>query len=79
MKKSAVARPLCTMQEGETAVIEALYLHGAVRRRLQELGWIPGTKIQRLQAAGSGDPTAYAVRGIVTALRQCDAKLILVQ
>ncbi|WP_298481705.1 FeoA domain-containing protein [uncultured Ruminococcus sp.] len=78
MQNPETVRPLCALQRGETAVIEALYLHGAMRHRLQDLGWIPGTRIQRLQTAGSGDPTAYAVRGAVIALRRCDAKLVLV-
>lgn len=72
-------RPLHTLESGETAIIEGVYLHGAMRHRLLDLGWIPGTQIQRLQTAGSGDPTAYAVRGGVLALRQNDAKLVLVR
>lgn len=72
-------RPLCTMKPGEAGVITALYLHGSMRHRLLDLGWIPGTRIQKLYTARRGDPSAYAVRGVVIALRACDAKLILVQ
>lgn len=78
MPPQTPARPLCTLAYGETAVIASIYLHGAIRQRLQDLGWIPGTAIRRLHTAGSGDPTAYAVRGGVIALRRCDAKMILV-
>lgn len=77
--QNPTVRPLCTLRTGETAVIQALYLHGAMRHRLQDLGWIPGTRIQRLQTGSGGDPTAYAVRGAVIALRKCDAKLVLVR
>lgn len=71
--------PLSALRQGQAATIDALYLHGAMRQRLQDLGWIPGTSIRRLQTAGSGDPTAYQVRGAVIALRQRDAKMILVR
>ena len=70
MPSEKPVRPLHTLAYGETAVITSMYLHGAIRQRLQDLGWI---------TAGGGDPTAYAVRGGVVALRKCDAKMILVQ
>ena len=79
MQSTKSVRPLCSLAYGETAVIASVYLHGAIRRRLQDLGWIPGTAIRCLQSAGGGDPTAYAVRGGVVALRRRDAKMILVQ
>ncbi len=68
-------RPLCRLRDGEHAVIQGIYLHGAMRHRLQDLGWIPGTKIQRLHTAGGGDPVAYTGRGTVIALRKNYAKL----
>ncbi len=72
-------QPLHTLCPGTSARIVKIYLHGAMRHRLQDLGWIPGTTIQRLQSASGGDPTAYRVRGGVLALRACDARLVLVQ
>lgn len=78
MQSTKSVCPLCSLAYGETAVIASVYLHGAIRRRLQDLGWIPGTAIRCLQTAGGGDPTAYAVRGGVVALRHWDAKMILV-
>ncbi|MFQ9094047.1 MAG: FeoA family protein [Ruminococcus sp.] len=78
MQSTKSVRPLCSLAYGD-AVIASVYLYGAIRRRLQDLGWIPGTAIRCLQTAGGGDPTAYAVRGGVVALRRRDAKMILVQ
>ena len=78
MQSTKSVCPLCSLAYGETAVIASVYLHGAIRRRLQDLGWIPGTAIRCLQTAGGGDPTAYAVRGGGVALRHRDAKMILV-
>ena len=79
MPSEKPVRPLHTLAYGETAVITSMYLHGATRQRLQDLGWITGTAVRCLHTAGGGDPTAYAVRGGVVALRKCDAKMILVQ
>ena len=80
MPSEKPVRPLHTLAYGETAVITSMYLHGAIRQRLQDLGSDHRHQPSaRLHTAGGGDPTAYAVRGGVVALRKCDAKMILVQ
>ena len=48
-----------------------------MRRRLQDIGFIPGTAVTCLQRSPLGDPTAYRIRGTVIALRREDAKNIL--
>ena len=50
----------------------ALHLSGGMRRRLQDLGLVAGTRVTCLQRASSGDPTAYRIRGAVIALRADD-------
>ena len=40
MPSEKPVRPLHTLAYGETAVITSMYLHGAIRQRLQDLGWI---------------------------------------
>ena len=52
---------------------DASRMGGAMRRRLLELGLVPGTRAECLLRAPSGSPAAYLVRGAVIALRQCDA------
>ena len=47
-----------------------------MRRRLQDLGLVADTRVQCIQRAASGDPTAYRIRGAVIALRAADARLI---
>jgi ferrous iron transport protein A len=44
------------------------------RRRLLELGFIPGTAIVRVGQAPMGDPLTYRIRGALVALRIDDAK-----
>lgn len=49
---------------------------GAERRRLLDLGFVPGTPVEVEMVSPAGDPTAYRVRGTVIALRREQAGLI---
>jgi DtxR family transcriptional regulator, Mn-dependent transcriptional regulator len=49
---------------------------GAERRRLLDLGFVPGTAIEVEMVSPGGDPTAYRLRGTVIALRRIQAGLI---
>lgn len=69
---------LSGLKEGENAHVQKLLSKGSMRRRLQDLGLVEGTQIFCTQKSPFGDPTAYAVRGAIIALRQEDAQQILV-
>lgn len=64
--------PLSALAEGAEARVCALHLSGGMRRRLQDLGLVAGTRVTCLQRASAGDPTAYRIRGAVIALRADD-------
>lgn len=66
------------LKPGQQAIVTNIELHGSIRRRLQELGLINGTKVYCDFSAASGDPTAYRIRGSLIALRNEDTKKILV-
>ena len=51
---------------------------GAERRRLLDLGFVPGTEISVEMVSPAGDPTAYRVRGCLIALRREQANMIRV-
>jgi len=51
-------------------------IRGVERRRLMDLGVIPGTIIQNELTSPMGDPTAYRIRGAVIALRASQASKI---
>lgn len=70
--------PLSRLRPGQKAQISALLTRGAMRRRLQDLGFIPGQRVECLQKSPLGDPTAFYIRGTVIALRKEDAAQILV-
>lgn len=49
---------------------------GPERRRLLDLGFVPGTPVEVEMVSPAGDPTAYRVRGSVVALRREQANLV---
>lgn len=52
---------------------------GLQRRRLLDLGLVPGTEVTAVMSSPTGDPTGYRIRGAVIALRREQADLIHVQ
>ncbi len=70
---------LFSLSEGMCARVTQLRNDGSMRRRLQDLGLIEGTRIECLQRSPSGDPTAYLIRGAVIALREEDSSKIIVR
>jgi len=52
---------------------------GMERRRLLDLGLVPGTRVVAEFASPAGDPVAYRVRGALIALRTQQADLIHIQ
>ena len=53
--------------------------HGPQRRRLLDLGVVPGTIIRAEFQSAGGDPTAYLIRGAIIALRKTQADWIHVE
>jgi len=72
--------PLDTLLVGEKGAVTAIspLSRGVERRRLFDLGIIPGTVISAEMVNPGGDPTAYRIRGSVIALRSSQARLIKV-
>lgn len=52
---------------------------GAERRRLLDLGFVPGSVVEASLVSPGGDPTAYSVRGSLVALRRQQAGLIRIE
>lgn len=70
---------LSILPVGNPARIQSVDVEHTLRRRLQELGLVPGTQIQCLFRSYSGDPSAFLVRGTVLALRRRDSDHIWIQ
>lgn len=61
---------------GKCATVKSLEIEGIKRRRLQDLGFIEGSRIEAVYQSPAGNPVAYLIRGTVLALRREDAKKI---
>ena len=61
---------------GERFLIEQVDIRGEHKRRLLDLGFVPGSVIEVLKAIPLGDPTSYRVAGTVIALRKEESQLI---
>jgi len=61
---------------GGTALVKALNVPGPQKRRLMDLGFVPGRRVSAVQESPWGDPVAYAACGAVVALRRSDARRI---
>ena len=70
---------LSSLQPGQRGAVWALSAEGPMRRRLQDIGLIKGTTVECLGRSPLGDPAAYLIRGAVMALRDKDAKGILIR
>jgi len=69
---------LSDLKPGQQAVVTGLSLasRGFERRRLLDLGILPGTVIRAELESPSGDPMAYRIRDALIALRDEQARLI---
>lgn len=67
------------LPEGIRAQVVEVGGEGAMRRRLLDLGLIPGTWVTCRGRAPAGDPGAYAFRGCVVALRAKDASAVALE
>ena len=64
---------------GGHARITSMQCKGLARRRLMDLGILPGAAIMAELRSPLGDPVAYRVRGALIALRREQAAEILIE
>jgi ferrous iron transport protein A len=61
---------------GTVVVVEEVGGERAFRRRLMELGLLPGTRVEVKGVAPLGDPIELLVRGASLSIRRSEARLI---
>ena len=61
------------------AVVEKLLNKGSIRRRLLDIGLTPGTVVEKVMTNPGNNLIAYMIRGALIAIRNDDAKDILVR
>ncbi len=73
---TATQHTLADLAPGQSGVVQAVHSEGLERRRMMDLGIVPGTTILVEMNSPVGDPVAYRVRGALIALRREQAQLI---
>jgi ferrous iron transport protein A len=66
---------LSQVQIGSQVVVASVH-DGDRARRLEDLGFLPGTVVRVERQAPLGDPVVYELRGVRLAMRRGDAALI---
>ncbi|NLK07403.1 MAG: ferrous iron transport protein A [Firmicutes bacterium] len=69
---------LADMPMGTAGMIMRLKAQSSTRRRLLDLGLVPGTVVRYVRQSPLGDPIAFDIRGAVVALRKVDAQTVFV-
>lgn len=64
---------------GSECIVKSINCNSSTKRRLLDLGLVPGAKIISLFKSPLGDPVAYDVCGSVIAIRIEDASRIEVE
>lgn len=78
MHAPAKTTTLADLKVGTTCKVSSVALDGLLRRRILDLGILPGTQVQCVRISPAGDPIAFRVRNTTIALRSDDASLIKV-
>lgn len=74
-----VIRPLSQAPVGSRVRVVSLTLNGVQRRRMLDIGLVPGADVEVIRTSPTGDPTAYLIRGTMIGLRKEEAAQILVE
>ncbi len=78
MENHSTAYTLADLTVGSIGQVVSVELNGLLRRRILDLGLVPGTPVQCIRKSPAGNPVAYLIRGTLIALRSDDARLIKV-
>jgi len=70
---------LSTLPLGHSATLEGIDRKHPLRKRLLELGFVPGARVTLVRAAPMGDPLEVIAGGTHFALRRKDLELIYVE
>lgn len=67
---------LSELKMGETAIITKVLGRGAFRKRITEMGFVKGRKVNAIKPAPLNDPIEYSILGYNISLRKSEAHLI---
>ena len=78
-KRKKQCKMLGDCNPGQRAKTRCHHAKGAIRQRLLDLGFVPGTEIDLIRNAPLGDPVQCKVSGYNVTLRRSEADLIEIE
>ncbi|BCG57710.1 FeoA family protein [Paenibacillus sp. URB8-2] len=73
---AATGIPLSEAAKGSFLQISGMSVQGVMRRRLLDLGFVPGNTVEVVRRSPLGDPTAFRISNTMIALRREESSLI---
>ena len=70
---------LAHLPSGERGWVKHVTHNSTMRRRLLDIGLIPGTEVVCVGVSPLGDPRTYLVRGKMIAIRARDAECVVIR
>lgn len=70
---------LCNLPLNEWAVVKRIDTVGSMRRRFLDIGLISGTRVSCVGESPLGNLRSYLIKGAVIAIRDGDAKGIVIE
>lgn len=67
------------LKKGDKAIIKELKIEGSMKRRLLDIGLIKNSIVECVLESPLKDPKAYWIRGALIAIRDNDAKKIIIE
>jgi DtxR family Mn-dependent transcriptional regulator len=71
--------PLHKLNTGQRGVVVRVGGKGPARRRMMDMGLVPGSEVEVVRVAPLGDPIEFTVKGYSLSLRKSEAKVIEVE
>ncbi|MEA1985394.1 MAG: ferrous iron transport protein A [Euryarchaeota archaeon] len=67
------------LEPGSKAKVIQVTGRGSARRRILDMGMVPGAEVEVIRKAPMGDPLEFLIKGYNLSLRKAEAELIVVQ
>ncbi len=74
-----VKKRMSELKPGDKAKIISIGGAGPVKRRLLDMGVVPGTEVEVIRVAPLGDPVEFKLKGYYLSLRKIEADNVMVE
>ena len=79
ISKTGMQIKLHELKPGQRGIVVHVAGQGAVRRRMMDMGLVPGSEVEVVRVAPLGDPIEFTVKGYSLSLRKSEASNIKVE